>query len=65
MRVFSMGKIFGTPEENEETAEEKNVLGFIKNVFSNVVKPKEEEEALTDYQIQLLEELGLRETANE
>lgn len=65
MRVFSMGKILGTPEENEETAEEKNVLGFIKNVFSNVVKPKQEEEALTDYQIQLLEELGLRKSTEE
>ncbi|MDE6413139.1 MAG: nucleotidyltransferase family protein, partial [Eubacterium sp.] len=64
MRVFSMGKILGTPEENEETTEEKNVLGFIKNVFSNVVKPKEEKEVLTDYQIQLLEELGIKK-ANE
>ena len=64
MHAFLMGKILGTPKEKEKVAEKKNVLGILKSIFSSVAKSKEEEE-LSDYQIQLLEELGIRETTEE
>ncbi|MDE5995540.1 MAG: nucleotidyltransferase family protein [Eubacterium sp.] len=60
--AFSIGKILGTSEDNEESAENKNALDFVKNIFDKISKPKKPEDELSYYQIQILEELGIKET---
>ncbi len=63
--AFSMGRVFGTSEEIEENAEKKNKFDFVKNFIDKISKSKKQEDELTCYQLQLLEELGLKEAAEE
>ena len=60
-----MGRVFGTSEEIEENAEKKNKFDFVKNFIDKISKSKKQEDELTCYQLQLLEELGLKEAAEE
>lgn len=59
--AFSMGRILGFREEDSENDEKGSALGFIKNFFGKIAKSKKQEDELSYYQLQILEELGLRE----
>ena len=59
--AFTTGKVFGSSDENEENKGKRNTLDFVKNIFSKISKSKKQEDELSSYQLQLLEELGLKE----
>lgn len=63
--AFTTGRVFGAPEETEESTQKKNTSGFIKSILAKFSKPKKQENELSYYQLQILEELGLKETAEE
>lgn len=63
--AFTTGKVFGSSDENEENAGKRNTLDFVKNIFSKISKSKKQEDEPSYYQLQLLEELGLKETDKE
>lgn len=56
--TFISGKIFGTPEEDTDEEKKKNVFEIIKNIFKKISESKEAVE-ISEYQLQLEEELGL------
>ncbi|MBD5083345.1 MAG: nucleotidyltransferase family protein [Clostridiales bacterium] len=63
--AFLTGRVLGVHEENEDSAENKNALGFVKSIFDKFSKTKKQETELSYYQVQILEELGLKEAEEE
>lgn len=55
--AFISGSIFGTPDE-EEQEKSKHAVDIIKRIFKKISDPKKEEEK-TEYQLGVMEELGI------